>query len=359
MKAGIDKLENNMKRVLILGVGGFIGTAIAARLLAEDNYLVCGLDMRAENISEIIDHPRFTFLCGDVRQNADWVEEQVALCDVVLPLIAVATPIAYIETPLRVFELDFEENLKIVKLCHKYKKRVIFPSTSEVYGMCDDDDFDEETSRFVLGPIQNQRWIYSCGKQMLDRVIWAYGGEGLEFTLFRPFNWIGPKLDSLEGAKVKHSRVITQFIWHLVAGEPIQLVDGGAQKRSFTDIDDGTECLFRIIENRQGACNGKIINIGNPANEFSIKELAEIIVEQFEQHPLRREFPAFAGLKIVNSMDYYGKGYQDCSHRRPSIKNAKQYCDWEPHTSLRDSVKKMLDYFLPLALSDKKQLLVK
>ena len=91
--------------------------------------------------------------------------------------------------------------------------------------MCADEVFDEDESPFVLGPIRKQRWIYSCAKQLLDRVIWAYGKEhGLRFTLFRPFNWIGPRLDSLETAKIGSSRVVTQFIGELIRGEDLRLV---------------------------------------------------------------------------------------------------------------------------------------
>lgn len=151
-------------------------------------------------------------------------------CDVILPLVAIATPIEYTRNPLRVFELDFEENLKIVRDCVKYNKRIVFPSTSEVYGMCDDKEFDEDTSRLIVGPINKQRWIYSVSKQLLDRVIWAYGvKEGLKFTLFRPFNWMGPRLDNLDAARIGSSRAITQLILNLVEGSPIKLVDGGAQ----------------------------------------------------------------------------------------------------------------------------------
>ena len=169
--------------------------------------------------------------------------------------------------PLRVFGLDFEENLKIVRLCEKYGKRLIFPSTSEVYGMCPDEEFDEDESPLVVGPINKQRWIYSISKQLLDRVIWAYGfQQGLRFTLFRPFNWIGPKLDDLtiEPEKEGSSRVVTQFISNLIHGEPIRLVDGGAQKRCFTYVDDGIDGLMKIIENKNDVCNGQIFNIGNP-----------------------------------------------------------------------------------------------
>ena len=147
------------------------------------------------------------------------------------------------------FELDFEENLKIIRDCVKYNKRIIFPSTSEVYGMCTDKNFDEDSSNLVVGPINKQRWIYSVSKQLLDRVIWAYGDKnGLKFTLFRPFNWMGPRLDNLNAARIGSSRAITQLILNLVEGSPIKLIEGGKQKRCFTDISDGIEALFRITK---------------------------------------------------------------------------------------------------------------
>jgi UDP-4-amino-4-deoxy-L-arabinose formyltransferase/UDP-glucuronic acid dehydrogenase (UDP-4-keto-hexauronic acid decarboxylating) len=265
--------------------------------------------------------------------------------------VAIATPIEYTRNPLRVFELDFEENLRVVRYCFKYGKRIIFPSTSEVYGMCDDADFDEDHSRLILGPIRMQRWIYSCCKQLLDRVIWAYGAQrGLQFTLFRPFNWIGPRLDSLMSARIGSSRAITQLILNLVEGSPIQLIDSGNQKRCFTDVSDGVECLYRVIENKGGVCDGKIINIGNPDNEASIRELAELLVSKFKQHPLHSRFPPFAGFREVESRAYYGQGYQDMAHRKPSIRNARRLLNWTPVVELEKSVEDTLDFFLREAI---------
>ncbi len=343
-------LSKRKTSVLILGVNGFIGSAISERLLKSGKYEVYGMDLRCNYIENLMDHPDFHYFEGDVQINHEWIEYHVRKCDIVLPLVAIATPIEYTRNPLRVFELDFEENLKIVRYCAKYNKRILFPSTSEVYAMCDDENFDEDNSRLILGPIRMQRWIYSCSKQMLDRVIWAYGTKGLKFTLFRPFNWMGPKLDSLTSARIGSSRAITQLILNLVQGNPIQLIDGGAQKRCFTHVTDGIECLYRIIENEGGRCDGKIINIGNPDNEASIRELAEILVAKFEKHPLRRKFPPFAGYKEVESGAFYGEGYQDCQHRKPSIKNAGRYCDWRPVVPLDESIEKTLDFFLNQAI---------
>ncbi|NIE51737.1 bifunctional UDP-4-amino-4-deoxy-L-arabinose formyltransferase/UDP-glucuronic acid oxidase ArnA (plasmid) [Pantoea dispersa] len=334
-------------RVLILGVNGFIGNHLTERLLQDDNFEVYGLDIGSDAISRFLDEPRFHFVEGDISIHSEWIEYHIKKCDVVLPLVAIATPIEYTRNPLRVFELDFEENLKIIRDCVKYKKRIIFPSTSEVYGMCTDQHFDEDHSNLVVGPINKQRWIYSVSKQLLDRVLWAYGEkEGLRFTLFRPFNWMGPRLDNLNAARIGSSRAITQLILNLVEGSPIKLIDGGAQKRCFTDIRDGIEALFCIIENKHNNCDGQIVNIGNPENEASIKELAEHLLASFERHPLRDRFPPFAGFREVESSSYYGKGYQDVEHRKPSIKNARRLLDWTPTVAMDTTIDNTLDFFL-------------
>ena len=338
--------------VLILGVNGFIGNALSERLLDSGRYVVHGMDLHSDKIGRLLKRPDFYYDEGDISISREWIEYHVRKCDVILPLVAIATPIEYTRNPLRVFNLDFEENLRIVRYCAKYGRRIIFPSTSEVYGMCDDSEFDEDNSRLIVGPIRMERWIYSCSKQLLDRVIWAYGRhERLRFTLFRPFNWIGPRLDSLTSARIGSSRAITQLILNLVEGSPIRLIDGGAQKRCFTDVKDGIEGLFRIIENRDGKCDGQIFNIGNPVNEASIKELAEILIRKFKQHPLRKKFPPLAGIQEMESGRYYGAGYQDVAHRRPSIRKAQKLLGWTPTIPLEQSVDETLDFFLKEAVA--------
>jgi UDP-4-amino-4-deoxy-L-arabinose formyltransferase/UDP-glucuronic acid dehydrogenase (UDP-4-keto-hexauronic acid decarboxylating) len=104
--------------------------------------------------------------------------------------------------------------------------------------------------------------------------------------------------------------------------------------------------LFRIIENRSNACDGRIINIGNPGNEASIRQLADALLKQFEAHPLRALFPPFAGIHVTESHQYYGEGYQDVQHRRPRIDNARRLLGWEPTVRLSESVAATLDFFL-------------
>ncbi|MBL0224642.1 MAG: bifunctional UDP-4-keto-pentose/UDP-xylose synthase [Geobacteraceae bacterium] len=334
-------------KVLILGVNGFIGNALTHRILTTTDWEVFGLDMAFDKLERSLGDPRFHFLEGDITINKEWIEYNIKKCDVILPLVAIATPVTYVKDPLRVFELDFEENLKIIRLCHKYNKRVIFPSTSEVYGMSPDTEFDEENSPLMLGPIAKERWIYSCAKQMLDRVIYAYGNhKGLKFTLFRPFNWIGPKLDSIHTAKEGSSRVLTQFLYDILAGEPIQLVDGGNQRRSFTYIEDGIDCLMKIIANENGCADGQIFNIGNPANDLSVKELAHKLRDMVAEFPLYREKAEKCVIEEVSSDTFYGKGYQDMLTRVPSVRRAKECLGWEPVTTADEALRKTLEFYL-------------
>ena len=128
-------------KILILGVNGFIGHHLSNRLLETTDWEVYGMDMRSDRLEDEMNHARFHFFEGDITINHEWVEYHIKKCDVVLPLVAIATPATYVQDPLAVFELDFEANLPIVRNCVKYRKRVLFPSTSEVYGMCTDSEF--------------------------------------------------------------------------------------------------------------------------------------------------------------------------------------------------------------------------
>jgi len=333
--------------ILILGVNGFIGNALSQRILTTTDWSVYGMDVSSSKLEHSVDHPRMHFIEGDISINREWIEYHVKKCDVVIPLVAIATPATYVKRPLAVFELDFEENLRVVRQCVRYGKRVVFPSTSEVYGTCTDAEFDENESNLVYGPIRMSRWIYACSKQLMDRVIAAYGQErGLRYTCFRPFNWIGPKLDDIDAAKEGSSRVVTQFVFDLLRGEPIQLVDGGNQGRCFTYLDDGIAGLMAIIENRGGKCDGEIINLGNPDNDCSVRELAERLAAIYERR--RGQIPGYVAPRIesVSAEAYFGTGYQDILTRKPSIENARRLLGWQPQVGLDEALERTFDSFL-------------
>jgi len=335
-----------MKRILILGVNGFIGHHLSQRVLADTGWEVFGMDMGSERVADLMANPRFHFFEGDITINREWIEYHIRKCDVILPLVAIATPATYVKQPLRVFELDFEANLPIVRACVRHGKRLVFPSTSEVYGMSPDREFDPENSPLVYGPINRQRWIYACSKQLMDRVIWAYGvQQGLDFTLFRPFNWIGSGLDSINTAKEGSSRVVTQFFGHIVRGEKINLVDGGRQKRAFTYIDDGIDALMAIIANKSGIASGKIYNIGNPRNNLSVRELAESMVKLALEYPEYRTAAKKVRIVKTSADKYYGRGYQDMQNRVPKIDNTRAELRWKPRVPMNEALRRIFDAY--------------
>ncbi len=346
-----------MRRILILGVGGFIGSSIAAAALAYNpQWEIYGMDLGCDKIDlQVLQHPRFHFTQGDIRICKEWVENQIRLADLVLPLVAVATPYSYMTNPLQVFELDFEANLAIIRWCMQYHKRVIFPSTSETYGCASDENFDETTTQLVTGPIHEERWIYSSCKQLMDRIIWAYGKHhGLQFTIFRPFNWFGPKLDdplsvrpalAADQATKSANRVVTQFIADIQYGCNLKLVNGGQQCRCFTYIEDGIDALIKIIENRNGCADQQIFNIGNPDNECSIAQLAAQLLELARRYPAVQAQANRITLEGVPAQEFYASGYADIAHRKPAIQQAIQRLNWAPKIDLQTGLRKTLDYY--------------
>lgn len=336
-------------KVLIFGANGFIGNDLVKTILTQTDWEIDAIDIADHHLKTFSQESRLHFMLGDMTQSNDWVEAHIKAADVVLPLAAIATPATYVKDPLRIFTLDFEANLAIVRQCVTHKKRVIFPSTSEVYGMCEDKYFDEEESNLILGPIHKERWIYSCTKQLLDRIIYAYGSRhGLPYTLFRPFNWIGPKQDNIHNPKPGSSRMVTQFLGHILRGEDIHLVGGGLQQRSFIYIDDGIDALVKIIANKNGCAHNRIFNIGNPQNIASVKEVAEILLSLAKQHPKFKQKDA-TRLLVADPNDYYGEGYQDVRARVPSIERAKTMLRWMPKTDLLSALTKIVDYHLNAA----------
>ena len=195
--------------------------------------------------------PRFHFVEGDISINQEWVEYHIKKCDVVLPLVAIANPAQYVHDPLRVFELDFEANLAVVRQCVSYRKRL-------------DVSFDVRGVRHVVRRRARRRIeparLRPHSQAALDlrgleaaarsRDLRVRRKRSFDYTLFRPFNFIGPNLDNIEEPKEGSSRVFTQFLSNVMHQPPDQARRRRQQKRSFTYIDDAVDCLLRIIENR-------------------------------------------------------------------------------------------------------------
>jgi nucleoside-diphosphate-sugar epimerase len=336
--------------IVVFGVNGFIGSHLSTAILEKTDWTIYGMDLRSDRIARWTGHPRFRFHQGDVAADTEWIDTHLRTADVCVPLAATATPALYLKDPLGIFELNFEQNVNIARRCVVHGTRIVFPSTSEIYGMCPDDAFDEETSPLVYGPVGKTRWIYACGKQLLERVIVALGREqGLRYTLFRPFNWIGPDQDSIDASEPGSSRVVTQFLGHLLRDEPVTLVDGGVQRRSFTYIDDGIDALLRILQNDEGCADGQIFNLGNPGNDRSIRDLAETMVRVLATFPGQDRVAREAHLIECVADDYYGPEYQDVARRVPSITRAREILGWTPKVDFEEAIRRTIAHYLSTA----------
>ena len=260
-------------KILLLGAGGFIGVNLVERLLADGVHDVVAVDINAEKIEEI-SYEDLHFLRLDISQDEAEVEELVKQADVVVDLVAIANPSLYVTDPIGVYELNFTQNLKVVHQCIRHKKRLVQFSTCEVYGITAAKamgldsrthpiPFHEDTTPLIMGPVKNQRWIYACAKQLLERLLHAYGLRGeLEWTVIRPFNFIGPRIDFLPSEASGNPRVFSHFMNGLLYGTPLKLVDGGVNYRAYTYIDDAVDCMVRILENPDKTRND-IFNIGS------------------------------------------------------------------------------------------------
>lgn len=347
-------------KILSLGAGGFIGSHLTHRLL-EEGHVVTAVDIETDKVTDFLEHPNLTFLQQDIRSPGWDLDSLVRDADLVIDLIAYANPGLYLLIPLEVFQLNFLENLKIAEACVQHGKRLIQFSTCEVYGrtaaslknarVADPEDpihatFSEDSSEYILGPVSKHRWIYSCAKQLLERVLHAYGLEkGFNYTIIRPFNFIGPKIDFLPHEKEGMPRVFSFFMDALLHGTQMKLVDGGTNRRCYTYIDDAVECSYRIVENRGGVCDRQILNIGSPTNEVSIRQMAEMMLEIYAG---KFRDPAVPLPEIVSvpAEEFYGQGYDDSDRRIPDITKARRLLGWEPAWGIRDILETTMRYYV-------------
>jgi UDP-apiose/xylose synthase len=345
---------------LNLGAGGFIGAHLTKRLL-DEGHRVVAVDVCGDKIADLRDQELLTFLEADIRASGFDLRALVRDADLVVDLVAYANPALYVQMPLEVFHLNFTENLKIAEACVEFGKRLVQFSSSEVYGkspaafladkLVDPEDpalatFSEDTTEFILGPVAKHRWIYASAKQLLERVLHAYGLEDrLNYTIIRPFNFIGPKIDFLPSEAEGMPRVFSFFMDALLNGKPMKLVDGGGQRRSYTYIDDAIECIYRIVLNPGGVCDRQIFNVGSVSNEVSIRQLAEL---------MRTVYSEVSGMPSsslpetvsVPAETFYGAGYEDSDRRIPDMTKARTLLDWEASYGMREALERTMAYYM-------------
>lgn len=347
-----------MKKICVIGCSGFIGSHLVDRLLKENRFYIVGIDKACDKIQQCIPHPLFEFHKKDaavLSECADLVQQ----CDIVISLAAICNPVHYNTIPLEVIQSNFTAPLQLVQFCAAYDKWLIHFSTSEIYGKTIQGIggsnikksasseiylLGEDTAPLILGPVSAQRWSYAAAKQLLERVIFAYGTENkLRYTIIRPFNFIGPRMDFIPGIDGEGvPRVLACFIDALLFGKPLQLVNGGSQKRAFTAIDDAIDAIVKIITQPHRA-QQQIFNIGNPDNEITIRGLAEQMITIYTS--LYPDMKIHTTPITIPAEQLYGKGYDDSDRRVPDITKAQQLLKWKPTVPLYDILYHTIRYY--------------
>lgn len=330
-------------KLVILGAGGFIGSNLVEYLIDQAEHQVVGIDVTAEKLRGI-EGPNFEFIEANIAEAPQVADGVIEQADTVVDLIAYANPSIYVETPLEVVQLNFFENLRIAETCMKHGKRLIQYSTSEVYGKNPAGaTFNEDESDLILGPVTKHRWIYAASKQVLERMLHGYGLAGdLEYTIIRPFNFVGPRFDYLVPAGSKGGpRVFAHFMSALLTGGPMYLVDGGEQRRSFTHIADANRAFATLLDHPQA--RNEVFNVGNPATDTSVRELAVLMTNLYAE--LTGSTPQNE-LVAISGEEFYGAGYEDTNRVPPDISKLESL-GWSPRLDLeqtfRDAIKYNLD----------------
>ncbi|MGH6636298.1 MAG: NAD-dependent epimerase/dehydratase family protein [Gammaproteobacteria bacterium] len=348
------------KRLIVLGGGGFVGSHLMDRLLSDGGYEIFGFDVTSKKCAQHLGNPNLHF--RETYIDATTAEAElghiVDKVDAVVSLAAVCNPSQYVSNPLYTINSNFIHAYKLVDLCAEAGTWLIHTSTCEVYGrtvasyLRDNDYSDpclyeqiEDETPLVMGPIANQRWSYATAKALLERYIYANHTErGLPFTIIRPYNWFGPRMDFIPGRDGEGiPRVLACFMTALLDGQPMKLVDGGAARRTITYIDDAIDALVRML-NEPACAQNHFFNIGNRANEISIADLAQMMREVYAEitsDPSYLDHP----IEHVSGHKFYGQGYEDCDRRVASVARAARLLRWKAKTDLRDTLRITMRHF--------------
>ncbi len=307
-------------RVLITGVAGFLGSHLADRFLA-DGHEVVGLDNfltgRPENIAHLMGHERFSF----IRHNISDYTYVPGHLDGVLHFASPASPVDYLELPIQTLKVGSLGTHNALGLALAKQARFLLASTSEVYG----DPLVHPQPESYWGNVNpiGPRGCYDEAKRFAEAMTMAYHrAQGVDTRIVRIFNTYGTRMRPGDG------RVVSNFIVQALCGEPLSVYGDGSQTRSFCYVSDEVEGIYRLFMSQERMP----VNIGNP-NEFTVRELAELVIELTGSSSTIESLPLPA---------------DDPKVRQPDITRAKAILGWEPSVQLREGLLRTIEYFRTL-----------
>lgn len=308
-----------MKKVLITGAAGFIGSHLSDRFIKEGWYVI-GVDNfltgSKENLEHLWENTNFKFIQKDITDGLEFPHE----IDLILHFACPASPVDYLNFPIETLQVDSIGTFQVLNLALEKKARYIFASTSEVYG---DPEVHPQNEGYWgnVNPV-GIRSVYDEAKRFSEALSMAYHRKyGMDVRILRIFNTYGPRM------KLEDGRVVPNFISQALKGMDLTVYGDGSQTRSFCYVDDLVEGIYRV--SRKDDVKYKILNLGNP-DEYRIIDFADIIIKltgsssQITFKPLPPDDPKM---------------------RKPDISRAKEDLQWKPKISLEEGIQRTIEYF--------------
>ena len=314
------RIKDNSK-IMITGAAGFIGSHLVKKLLRE------GLKIKAfdlmdihhcSNLTDVKDHRNFDYIAGDIRDKKFMENHFCTESAVIYHLASIVGVKYYMEDPLSLIDIAINGTRNILDHCLKNDTRILFSSTSEIYGRNKDIPWNEDADR-VLGNPSVDRWSYSSSKALIEHMLFAlHKTHGLKFSTVRFFNVYGPGQNPIY--------VVSQTLSKILKGEQPEVYDKGTQSRCFTYVDDVIEGIVSAAT--LDSALGHAFNIGSD-KPTSIKELVNLCLKITGSTLVPLE---------IDTKQRYGKVYEDIEHRVPDVSKAKEYLDWVARTTLHDGL---------------------
>ncbi|HLC60543.1 MAG TPA: SDR family NAD(P)-dependent oxidoreductase [Candidatus Nanoarchaeia archaeon] len=316
-------------KCVVTGGCGFLGSRFVRRLLDEGNKVIVFDNLssgQAKNLDEVKENNNYSFVKGDITNKISLANVLTKDADMVFHLSAIVGVKEYCKDPLKVVDVNVIGTRNVLELSLKNNIKVMFASTSEIFGKNPNTPWAEDGDR-VLGSTKIDRWSYSSSKAMCEHMIFAMNkNRGLSSVIVRFFNAYGP-------AQPPYF-VISQSVQKVLKNEQPLLYDSGNQTRCFTFVDDAIDGTMLAVKSKKA--EGDVFNIAS-GKETKIREAVELIIELAGKKGKIK-------YKNFDTSKYYGGSYEDIPRRVPDVSKAKKILGWEAKTSLHDGLKKTIEW---------------
>jgi UDP-glucose 4-epimerase len=314
-------------RILITGGAGFLGSHLSDAFIARgDEVFVLDTGSIAK-VRHLLDQPRFHYI-HDTIFNHELLDGLAAKVDLIYHLAAVVGVEYYVADPYETLNVNVNGTQNVLKAAYKYNRKVVFSSTSEVYGRNPKVPWSEDDDR-VLGATTIDRWCYSTSKAVGEHFCFAYHKLGLPVVVLRYFNVYGPRLD-----RIDVGRLFTIFMGQLLRGADLTVIGDGSQTRCFTFVSDAVAAT--VAAGLKNTVDGHALNVGVDV-ETSVLDFAKLMLELYRD--------AKSKIRFVTQEEIYGKSYEDIPRRVPDNTKMRNLLGVEPKISLRKGIAMTMEWF--------------